>query len=193
MSSTTTVDDGLARLLAEQARDGTSGIFTASSGKLKRLFCLRDGRIAYAASNLIEEQFDEILVRDKLLQPGQRMEAKAQRLAEDRLLDLLMVGNGANEPAPRPTYFAVGPDGSAASHSSVEDREALRKQLRRGELDDREVVLEAKQGMLDAKAKECERLAQQIEKLSKSAPPEEDLSVIEDILSKYFKTKVTIS
>ena len=60
MSSTTTVDDGLARLLAEQVRTAATGIFSATSGKLKRLFCLREGRIIFVASNMIEEQFEEV-------------------------------------------------------------------------------------------------------------------------------------
>jgi len=86
MSSTATVDDGLARLLAEQAHAAASGILSATSGKLKRLFCLSDGRIVFVASNVIEEQFDEVLVREKLLGPGQRVEARVQAAGEKKKL-----------------------------------------------------------------------------------------------------------
>jgi curved DNA-binding protein CbpA len=98
MSSPTIADDGLARLLAEQARDGTNGILATSSGKLKRLYCLRDGCIVYAASNLIEEQFDEVLVKDKLLLPGQRMEAKAQAASEKKKLTAYLKERKVIEP-----------------------------------------------------------------------------------------------
>lgn len=63
--------------LAEQVRLGSTGILTVSSGKLKRLFCLEKGRVVFARSNLIEEQFGEYLVREGLLTPGRRAEAQA--------------------------------------------------------------------------------------------------------------------
>jgi curved DNA-binding protein CbpA len=86
MSSTPRVDDGLARLLAEQVRTAATGIFSATSGKLKRLFCLREGRIIFVASNMIEEQFEEVLVKEKLLGPGKRIEARAQAANEKKKL-----------------------------------------------------------------------------------------------------------
>ncbi len=56
-------DYQFARQLCTSADERASGILTASRGKLRRLFCLQDGWIVYATSNLIEEQFIEYLVR----------------------------------------------------------------------------------------------------------------------------------
>ncbi len=76
----------------------------------------------------------------------ERVEAKAARAAEDRVLDELLKPQTTQPEKPR-TYFAVGPDGNA-THTDVpkEHREALRKQLRAGELDDKELTLETKAG-----------------------------------------------
>lgn len=62
----------LPQQLADQVGARATGILTATSGRLKRLFCLRKGRLIYAASNLIEEQFDEVLVKAGKLSPTQR-------------------------------------------------------------------------------------------------------------------------
>lgn len=71
---------------------------------------------------------------------AERVEAQAARVAEDRLLDLLLKGaDGASRPA---GYFAVSPDGQAVPQKGLpSDREEVRRLLRRGELDDREVSL----------------------------------------------------
>jgi tetratricopeptide (TPR) repeat protein len=67
-------DRHFARLLCSNADDHASGILTASRGKLRRLFCLQDGWIVYAASNLIEEQFLEYLVRTEAISEPMRAE-----------------------------------------------------------------------------------------------------------------------
>ncbi|MCB9538967.1 MAG: ATP-dependent protease ATPase subunit HslU [Myxococcales bacterium] len=74
----------------------------------------------------------------------ERVEASAARHAEDRLLDLLIAqskpkgGEGDTQ-----SYFAVGPDGSTSPVvTGAGDREALRKKLRKGELDEHQVVLQ---------------------------------------------------
>jgi tetratricopeptide (TPR) repeat protein len=67
-------DRHFARLLCSNADDHASGILTASRGKLRRLFCLQDGFIVYAASNLIEEQFLEYLVRTAAISDSMRSE-----------------------------------------------------------------------------------------------------------------------
>jgi len=67
VSVATSVGIGLARLLSDGSVARHSGIATAVRGKLKRLFCLDKGRLVFAASNVIEEQFSELLVREKLL------------------------------------------------------------------------------------------------------------------------------
>lgn len=68
----------LARRLAECGLRRASGILTASRGKLKRLFCLEEGSLVYAASNLIEEQFVEFLVRRGQLSVEARIAAAEQ-------------------------------------------------------------------------------------------------------------------
>ncbi len=70
-----------------------------------------------------------------------RVEANATRAAEDRLIELLRARDGAVQQAPRPGYFAVGPDGTAQQADKPE-REAMRERLRRGELDDEYVTLQ---------------------------------------------------
>ena len=67
MSLATSVNMGLSRMLADSAADKYSGIATTVRGKHKRLFCLDQGQLIFAASNVIEEQFSEILLRDKLI------------------------------------------------------------------------------------------------------------------------------
>jgi curved DNA-binding protein CbpA len=78
----TTIDQGLARTLADCALEKRSGIVTAVRGKLKRLFCVEDGLLIFATSNVIEEQFSEMLVRERLVTVGAL--AGAQR-SSDRL------------------------------------------------------------------------------------------------------------
>ncbi len=70
----------------------------------------------------------------------ERVEAQAARVAEDRLLDLLM--KGSEDSGRTAGYFAVSPDGQAVPQQGLpSDREEVRKLLRRGELDDREVEM----------------------------------------------------
>ncbi|MDH3629327.1 MAG: DnaJ domain-containing protein [Acidobacteriota bacterium] len=64
--------------LAEQIGARATGILTASSGKLRRLFCLRKGRIIFAKSNLIEEQFDEVLVNAGKLRSSDRAHLRVE-------------------------------------------------------------------------------------------------------------------
>jgi len=74
----------------------------------------------------------------------ERVEATAKRAAEDRLLDLLQASDPGTDRSTPTNYFAVGPDGAAQNHTSPGDREALRKALRKGELDDREISISTK-------------------------------------------------
>ena len=60
-----------------------SGIVTAQRGKLKRLFCLRSGHLVFAASNLIEEQFDEVLLRAELVTVGSLTAAREKNGLEE--------------------------------------------------------------------------------------------------------------
>jgi curved DNA-binding protein CbpA len=76
-----------ARLLADCALRRTSGILTASRGKLKRLFCVEQGTLAYAASNLIEEQFAELLVRRGHLTADAHRAASEQATRQNQKLD----------------------------------------------------------------------------------------------------------
>jgi len=65
----------------------------------------------------------------------ERVQAKAEKIAEDRLLDILI-------PHPVPSG---GPVATDSSSSGSESREKMRKKLRRGELDDRQVEIEVEQ------------------------------------------------
>ena len=78
MGTATSTGPTTVRLLAQQALGRRSGVLTVADGKLKRLFCLERGELVFAASNLIEEQLDEFLVRKQILAPGARATAKAQ-------------------------------------------------------------------------------------------------------------------
>lgn len=71
----TMMDRRLAATFVELSRARRSGIVTAMRGRLKRLFCLREGRIVYGASNVIEEQLEQVLVDSGRLEPGARLGA----------------------------------------------------------------------------------------------------------------------
>jgi curved DNA-binding protein CbpA len=68
-------------LLGEHAAAGSTGILTATRGKLRRLFCFRDGAIVFAASNVIEEQFAELLRTTERLTRAQLESAREQAAA----------------------------------------------------------------------------------------------------------------
>ena len=67
MNGLLSVDRELGRLLSEAAARGDSGVVTGIRGKLKRLFCLANGWLVFAASNVIEEQIAYRLLQEKLL------------------------------------------------------------------------------------------------------------------------------
>ncbi|HZN54880.1 MAG TPA: DnaJ domain-containing protein [Candidatus Polarisedimenticolaceae bacterium] len=75
MSKEAQRDRQLARLLCERAAQQSSGIVTATRGRLRRLLCMEKGWLVFATSNLIEEQFIEYLVRTGSLSPGARADA----------------------------------------------------------------------------------------------------------------------
>ena len=52
----------LPQLLGRQFARRTTGVLTATRGKLRRLFCIEHGQLIFAASNLIEEQLAESIV-----------------------------------------------------------------------------------------------------------------------------------
>jgi tetratricopeptide (TPR) repeat protein len=80
-----------ARLLLDTAK--RSGIVTATRGKLRRVFCLEDGWLIYATSNLVEEQFGEYLVRSGALGPAERAHAlEAAGRAGKKLAEILIEG-----------------------------------------------------------------------------------------------------
>jgi tetratricopeptide (TPR) repeat protein len=83
MSTVQSRDRTLPRLLASKAAAGASGVLQATRGKLKRVFCLEEGWLVFGASNLIEEQLEEYLVRQGALSPGERAEA-AVRAADGK-------------------------------------------------------------------------------------------------------------
>jgi len=78
-----TAHDDLARLLGEQTASGATGLLTATRGKHKRLFCLEDGWVVFARSNIIEEQFGRTLVREGVLTAG-ALESASQHAKEEK-------------------------------------------------------------------------------------------------------------
>lgn len=71
----------------------------------------------------------------------ERVEAQAAKAAEERLIDLLLKGTGSDS-ARSAGYFAVSPDGQAVAHDLLaSDRDGVRKQLRKGELDELDISL----------------------------------------------------
>ena len=81
-----------APLLLETAK--RSGIVTATRGKLRRLFCLEDGWLVFATSNLVEEQFGEYLVRTGVLGPAARAQAVEAAAATGKKFPEILVEGG---------------------------------------------------------------------------------------------------
>jgi len=70
-------------LLAEQAVKGSSGILTATRRKHRRLFCVKQGSVVFARSNVIEEQFGAALKAEGVL-PAAAVAAAEQHAAEEK-------------------------------------------------------------------------------------------------------------
>ncbi len=72
-----------ARALAEAAILRSSGVLTRVRGKQRRLVCIQDGALVHVASNAIEEQVEEFLVRAHVLSPAARtaLQAEARQAA----------------------------------------------------------------------------------------------------------------
>ncbi len=80
------------------------------------------------------------MVKSEALERG---EAKAQKAAEERLLDLLMEKDQEPEEKKAQSYFAVSPDGETMKHDlALNRREELRRQLKAGLLNDRSVKID---------------------------------------------------
>ena len=72
-----------------------------------------------------------------------KVETTAQRMAEEKLVELLGGEEAPSQPQQPTSIFAVGPDGTAEQSSLSKDRkQALLKQLRAGELDEEYVTLQ---------------------------------------------------
>lgn len=100
-------DRALAGAIARAAAEGSSGIVSASRGKLKRVFCLENGFLIYATSNVLEEQFAESLVRRGVLSASARAAAEqACREAGGKLGTTLLEGGFAPAEALRSTMEA---------------------------------------------------------------------------------------
>jgi tetratricopeptide (TPR) repeat protein len=84
----------LGPLLVEKFLARQSGIVTGQRDRLKRLFCLVDGHLAFAASNLVEEQFPEYLVREGLLQPADRASAGQKAAQEGTRFTSILIADG---------------------------------------------------------------------------------------------------
>lgn len=102
------------------------------------------GYVGRDVESMIRDLTD-IAVNMVKAEQAERVEAQAARVAEDRLLDLLLGEQSAAPSAPAAGYFAVAPDGQATRQAPLAgDREGLRKRLRAGELDEREVSLKTR-------------------------------------------------
>lgn len=99
MKGTLRPDLALARLLCLREAEGRSGIVRATRGKLKRLFCLEEGKLVHAASNVLEERFGETLVRRGVLSPRERADAVAAAGASGRPLARVLLEGGRPAPA----------------------------------------------------------------------------------------------
>jgi tetratricopeptide (TPR) repeat protein len=64
-------------MLAAHADEAGSGIVTAGRGKLRHLFCLQEGWLVHAASNLIEEQLGAMLAKRGVLDEPARVAAES--------------------------------------------------------------------------------------------------------------------
>lgn len=98
MSMPRVVERDPVRLLAAKAGAGATGILNAVRGKHRRLICLEQGRIVFALSNMLEEQFDEELVRKEILNPAQRAEAKIACATQKQKLTEAIEALGLLEP-----------------------------------------------------------------------------------------------
>ncbi len=87
MSQQAVAQGALERSLGDHIRDRSNGILAIGDGKVRRLFCLLQGRLVHAASNLIEEQFEEFLVRERYLTAADR-ERSEQEGARENAADL---------------------------------------------------------------------------------------------------------
>ena len=63
------------RVFGSILKDRDSGILTVTDGKVRRLFCFDQGMLVFSASNIIEEQLDELMRRDSIVSPGARAKA----------------------------------------------------------------------------------------------------------------------
>ncbi len=91
MSTPAPLERRIARLLVGQEARGGSGILKATRGKLRRLFCVAGGRLAFAASNVVEEQLGETLRRKGLLSDAASAVAREATGKERRALSSILL------------------------------------------------------------------------------------------------------
>lgn len=94
MSSTTTAARELAPLLGRLAAARRTGVLTALRRNHKRLFCIIEGQVVLARSNVFEEQFEHVLCRDGLLNEATLATAGAQAKATGVGLATLLIDQG---------------------------------------------------------------------------------------------------
>jgi tetratricopeptide (TPR) repeat protein len=104
MTGTSSVDRAIGQSLVDGVRRADSGILTARRGKLKRLFCLVDGRLVHAISNVVEEQPEARLLERGLLTPEGLSRAGA---ASERTRTALLRSLVEREIVPLPTLKAA--------------------------------------------------------------------------------------
>ena len=91
MSSPATAGPNPSHLLATAARTSASGILTATRGKHRRLVCIHKGRVAFVASNIVEEQMHAMLVAKGLLTKEERDLFEREAEATGAQFDMLLI------------------------------------------------------------------------------------------------------
>ncbi len=105
------------------------------------------GYVGRDVESMIRDLTDLAVAMVKM-EERERVQAAAEKRAEDRVLDLLLEQRSAPPlSATSSGTYAVAPDGvTVAVVSEADDRESLRKKLRAGKLDDAQVVVQTTGG-----------------------------------------------
>jgi len=98
MTTTVSAAHRLAQMLAELSADKSSGIVTAVHERHRRLFCLDAGRVVFAASNIVEEQFTEKIVERGLLSREALAAAQSQAKSTKKKTTAYLMEQGSPSP-----------------------------------------------------------------------------------------------
>jgi curved DNA-binding protein CbpA len=124
--------------LAEHVRERQTGILTIADGKVRRLFCLKRGRLVHAASNLIEEQLEAFLAREghSKAEEGDVTPIEASAL-HAHAAELLLTALGSR--TPQVTFQEGTPNLKGKALTDLDPRETLLEFLREHPKNPREI------------------------------------------------------